>query len=88
MTDRPSEWAGPVYVDASALVKLFVPEDESDALNAALSRPADVVLSDLALTEMRRPSVAGGGRGSWTRPKPVACIASRGSSPRCAARWS
>ena len=45
-------WAEPVYLDASALVKLFVPEPESDELNEALSGLTDVILSDLALTEM------------------------------------
>ena len=45
-------WAEPVYLDASALVKLFVPEEESDALNRALAGLADVIVSDLALTEM------------------------------------
>jgi predicted nucleic acid-binding protein len=45
-------WAEPVYVDASALVKLFVPESESDELNQALAGLTDVIVSDLALTEM------------------------------------
>jgi uncharacterized protein len=45
-------WVEPVYLDASALVKLFVREPESDALNQALLGTKDVVLSDLALTEM------------------------------------
>lgn len=45
-------WPEPVYLDASALVKLFVPEPESDALNDALEGAGDVVVSDLALTEM------------------------------------
>lgn len=45
-------WAGPVYLDASAVVKLFVPEPESDELNEALIGREDVLLSDLALTEM------------------------------------
>jgi predicted nucleic acid-binding protein len=45
-------WAGPIYLDASALVKLFVPEAESDDQNEALVGAEDVVLSDLALTEM------------------------------------
>lgn len=48
---RP-RWAEPIYLDASALVKLFVPEAESEALNAALLRSEDVVIADLALTEM------------------------------------
>jgi predicted nucleic acid-binding protein len=34
------------------LVKLFVPEEESDALNQALAGLTDVIVSDLALTEM------------------------------------
>jgi hypothetical protein len=41
-----------VYLDASALVKLFVPEEESDALNEALAGLTDVIVSDLALTEV------------------------------------
>jgi predicted nucleic acid-binding protein len=45
-------WAEPVYLDASALVKLFVPEAESDELNQALAGLTDVIVSDLALTEM------------------------------------
>lgn len=45
-------WAAPVYLDASALVKLFVPEAESDALNDALIAAEDVIISDLAITEM------------------------------------
>jgi len=49
---RAPRWAEPVYVDASALVKLFVPEGESDALNQALAGLGDVIVSDLALTEM------------------------------------
>jgi predicted nucleic acid-binding protein len=47
-----ARWAEPVYLDASALVKLFVPEPESDALNEALAGLIDVIVSDLALTEM------------------------------------
>lgn len=45
-------WPEPVYLDASALVKLLVPEPESAALNGALVGAEDVVISDLALTEM------------------------------------
>jgi uncharacterized protein len=45
-------WAEPVYLDASALVKLFVPEPESDDLNKALAGLTDVIVSDLALTEI------------------------------------
>jgi len=50
--EHPDAWAGPIYLDASALVKLFVPEPESDTLNQALMGAEDVILSDLALTEM------------------------------------
>lgn len=46
------EWAQPVYLDASALVKLLVPEEESDVLNRALVGLTDVIISDLALTEV------------------------------------
>jgi predicted nucleic acid-binding protein len=45
-------WVDPLYLDASALVKLFVQEAESDALNEALLGARGVILSDLALTEM------------------------------------
>jgi hypothetical protein len=45
-------WTEPIYLDASALVKLLVPEPESDPLNRALLGAADVIVSDLALTEM------------------------------------
>ena len=47
-----ARWVEPLYLDASALVKLFVPESESDALNQALLGAKDVILSDLSLTEM------------------------------------
>jgi hypothetical protein len=49
---RRQTWAEPIYLDASALVKLFLPEPESDALNDALVGAEDVMISDLALTEM------------------------------------
>ena len=45
-------WPEPVYLDASALVKLFVPEADSDALNHQLEGLSDVVLPDLAMTEL------------------------------------
>ena len=50
--DRSASWPEPVYLDASALVKLFVPEPESASLNEALLGAEDVVVSDLALTEL------------------------------------
>ena len=45
-------WTGPLYLDASTLVRLIVSEPESDALNEALAGATDVVISDLALTEL------------------------------------
>jgi uncharacterized protein len=44
-------WIEPIYLDSSALVKLVVPEPESDRLNDALAGVSDVVVSDLALAE-------------------------------------
>lgn len=52
MTVDVERWAEPVYLDASALVKLLVPEDGSDALNLSLAGLTDVIVSDLALTEV------------------------------------
>jgi uncharacterized protein len=49
---RSSEWVAPIYLDTSALVKLFVDEAGSDDLNQRLVGLEAVVLSDLALTEM------------------------------------
>lgn len=48
---REAGWREPVYLDASALVKLIVDEPESDALNDALREAREVIVSDLALTE-------------------------------------
>ena len=42
---------GPLYIDASALAKLFLPEPESDELNRLLRGRRDLVVSDLAITE-------------------------------------
>ena len=44
----------PVYLDASAIVKLVVPEPETDALLAALIRWPDRVSSELARVEVHR----------------------------------
>ncbi len=52
MSPDAERWAEPVYLDASALVKLLVPEEESRALNQALAGLTDVIVSDLALTEV------------------------------------
>ena len=44
--------SSPVYLDTSALAKLYVPEPGSDALEAALVGRRDLVVSDLAVTEL------------------------------------
>ena len=49
---RGSVVAGPVYLDTSALVKLYLPEPESAALDRLLRRRLDLVVSDLAVTEV------------------------------------
>ncbi len=43
---------GPVYVDASALAKLYLPEAESDSLELALFGRRDLQVSNLAVTEV------------------------------------
>jgi predicted nucleic acid-binding protein len=43
---------GPVYLDASALAKLYSPEAGSRELNRALAGRRDLLLSDLAITEV------------------------------------
>ncbi len=41
-----------VYLDSSALAKLYVPEPESDALDAWLRGRRDLMISELVLTEV------------------------------------
>ena len=80
-TPSAPTWAEPIYLDASALVKLFVSEPESEALNQALVGAEDVILSDLALTEMASAlgrRMREGRLASWNR---VASIARQRSSP-------
>ena len=48
---RASELRGAVYLDTSALIKLYVPEPESEDLEAALLGRRDLVVSSLAITE-------------------------------------
>ena len=45
-------WRGPLYLDASALVKLYLPEEASDELDERLSGRRDLLVSDLAITEI------------------------------------
>ena len=42
----------PVYLDTSALAKIYVAEVESDELEAALLGRRDLIVSDLAVTEL------------------------------------
>jgi predicted nucleic acid-binding protein len=49
------DWAGTdsgVYVDSSALAKLYVPEPESDRLDAFLRGRRDLLISELTITEV------------------------------------
>ena len=43
---------GPLYCDTSALVKLYVREPGSDELNRTVEGRADLLVSDLAVTEV------------------------------------
>lgn len=49
---RMREVPGPVYLDASALARLYFPEPGSDALDEALRGRRDLTVSDLAVTEV------------------------------------
>lgn len=44
--------SGPLYCDSSALLKLYLPEPGSDELNRAVEGRADVLVADLAVTEV------------------------------------
>lgn len=43
--------AGPIYVDTSALIKLYLPEPGSDELNRLLDGRRDLLLAELTVTE-------------------------------------
>ena len=49
-TDK--DWTGPLYLDTSALVKLYLPEKESDTLDACIRGRRDLLISDLSITEI------------------------------------
>ncbi len=49
--DPPGTDAG-IYLDSSALAKLYVPEPESDTLEAFLQGRRDLMISELAITEV------------------------------------
>lgn len=44
--------SSPVYLDTSALAKLYVPESGSDEMEEALVGRRDIITSDLAVTEL------------------------------------
>ena len=44
--------SSPVYLDTSALAKIYVPEPESESLEAAVLGRRDLLVSDLAVTEL------------------------------------
>jgi hypothetical protein len=44
--------ASPLYLDTSALAKIYVQEADSDTLDAALIGRRDLLISELALTEL------------------------------------
>jgi predicted nucleic acid-binding protein len=49
--DAPGTDAG-IYIDSSALAKLYVPEPESDTLDAFFQGRRDLMISELAITEV------------------------------------
>jgi predicted nucleic acid-binding protein len=56
-TLRRPAWAardlpGPLYLDTSALAKLYFPEADSEAMDRALRGRRDLTVSDLAVTEL------------------------------------
>lgn len=51
-SDPASGWPGPLYLDASALAKLYLPETGSADLDTALTGRRDIVVSDLCVTEI------------------------------------
>ena len=48
----PSRLAGPLYLDGSALTKLYLPEPESNELGRQLGGRRDLTVADLAVTEV------------------------------------
>jgi predicted nucleic acid-binding protein len=49
---KPEATAAGAYLDSSAVAKLYVPEPESEALDALLQGRRDLVISELTLTEV------------------------------------
>jgi len=48
----PDTWRGPLYVDASALARLYLPGAHSEELEARLTGRRDLLVSELAITEI------------------------------------
>lgn len=46
------DWPGPLYLDTSAWIKLYLPEPTSDELDLALVGRTDLIVSHLAVTEI------------------------------------
>ena len=69
---RPDDLDGPVYLDSSALAKLYLPEPDSAALDRVLQGRTDLLVSDLVVTEIvsavARRRRAGGILGAATGP--------------------
>ena len=51
--------SSPVYLDASALAKIYVPEPESSVLGSMLAGRRDLIVSDLAVTEVASAMMRG-----------------------------
>lgn len=49
--DEKEHWEGPLYLDTSALIKIYFPEPGSEELETALRRRNDLIISDLVITE-------------------------------------
>jgi predicted nucleic acid-binding protein len=48
----PAGLAGPLYLDATALAKIYLPEPDSAAMERALRGRRDLTVSELAVTEL------------------------------------
>ena len=51
-TSWPSRLSGPLYLDATALAKIYLPEPDSAAMERALRGRRDLTVSELAVTEL------------------------------------
>jgi predicted nucleic acid-binding protein len=58
---------GPVYVDSSALVKIFISEQESAEVQATLRGREDLFISDLVVTEVISSAARRAREGSVSR---------------------